>query len=63
MVARLKINRYVAGRFITKALFLSARSRSRLPKNLFGEQVGEGMAGPSDNLLQHFQAHCLSHLR
>jgi hypothetical protein len=32
------------GRDIGKPLHLPARSRSRLPKNLFGEQVGEGRA-------------------
>jgi len=30
----------------SKVLHLPARSRSRLPKNLFGEQVGEGRAAP-----------------
>jgi hypothetical protein len=33
-----------AGRWAGKTLNLPARSRSRLPKNLFGEQVGEGRA-------------------
>ena len=32
------------GRRVDEALGLPARSRSRLPKNLFGEQVGEGRA-------------------
>jgi hypothetical protein len=32
------------GRLAEEALDLPARSRSRLPKNLFGEQVGEGRA-------------------
>jgi len=34
------------GKDIEKILHLPARSRSRLPKNLFGEQVGEGRALP-----------------
>jgi len=38
------------------ALRLPARSRSRLPKNLFGEQVGEGRARRRGNPMRllHF---------